>query len=98
MESFPWMDMVKQLGPLAAVVVFFIWRDWQREICLSLRVEKLEEYHRETLKDLVEKSTSALIQCSECLKWIGHVVDHLVRVCPRMVGKDCEKPEDLPRL
>jgi hypothetical protein len=89
--------MVKQLGPLAAVVVFFIWRDWQRELQLSKRVESLEEYQRTILCDLVEKSTSALVQCSECLKWVGHIVDHLVRVCPVMVGKDCEKPEDLPK-
>jgi hypothetical protein len=90
MADFPWIEILKNVGPLVAIIIFFVWRDWQRELRLSQRVEKLEEYQREALKELVEKATMALVQSSECLKWIGHIVERLARVCPRMVGKDCD--------
>jgi len=91
--DFPWIDILKNVGPLVAIIIFFVWRDWQRELRDSKRVEKLEEYQKETLKNLVEKTTISLTQSSECLKWIGHVVERLILVCPRMIGHDCEPPK-----
>jgi hypothetical protein len=93
--EFPWIELLKNVGPLAAIIIFFVWRDWQREILQAKRTEKLEEYQRETLRSLVEKSTMALTQSSECLKWIGHVIERLARICPRMVGQDCDPPTGL---
>jgi len=93
--DFPWIDILKNVGPLVAIIIFFVWRDWQRELRDSKRVEKLEEYQKETLKNLVEKSTTALAQSSESLKWIGHIIEHLVRVCPRMLGHECDPPDGI---
>ncbi len=95
MEAFPWVEILKSFGPAVAVIVFFVWRDWQRELHLTSRIEVLEKYQKETLERLVEKSTVALTQSSECLKWIGRVIERLARVCPKMAGQDCEKPEGL---
>lgn len=89
------LPILKEFGPLVALIAFFIWRDWRREDKLYQRVERLENYQKEILEDLVEKTTSALVQSSECIKWIGRVLEHLVRVCPRMIGQNCEKPESL---
>jgi len=93
--EFPWMDLLKNFGPMVGLIVFFIWRDWQRETMLNTRIENLEKYQREVLESLVTKATTALTQTSDGLKWIGHVVDRLSRVCPRMVGQECDKPEGL---
>jgi hypothetical protein len=92
MEIFPW-EIVKTIGPAASIIVFFVWRDWQREIKLTKRVDDLEKYQKDTLERLVEKSTVALTQSTECLKWIGRVIERLARLCPKMIGQDCEKPE-----
>jgi len=87
--------VIESFGPAIGLIIFFIWRDWKREGQLSLRVETLEKYQRETLEKLVDRATTALAQSSECIKWIGRVLEHLVRVCPRIVGQDCDKPEGL---
>ncbi len=71
------MQLVTNFGPLAGVLLFFIWRDWKREDKLSDRVKKLEDYQRDTLVNLVEKSTTALVQNTESLKWIGRIIEHL---------------------
>jgi|WetSurMetagenome_2_1015567.scaffolds.fasta_scaffold24663_5 hypothetical protein len=93
--TFPWIDILKEVGPFVAILIFFIWRDWKREQRLTEQVEALAAYQRDTLENLVEKTISALTQGSECIKWIGRVLEHLVRVCPRMVGRDCDKPDTL---
>jgi ATP-dependent helicase/DNAse subunit B len=93
--DFPWMVLIKEVGPLIAVIFFFIWRDWKREQKLSQQVESLAQYQKDILESLIEKSTTALTQSSECIKWIGRVLEHLVRVCPRIVGRDCDKPDTL---
>jgi hypothetical protein len=93
--DFPWAAILKEFGPFVGIIAFFVWRDWRREEKLYDRVEKLETYQKDMLENLVEKSTSALAQSSECIKWIGRVLEYLVRVCPRIVGQNCDKPESL---
>jgi hypothetical protein len=81
---FDWQTMLRELGPLMGVILFFIWRDWKREVRLSERVEKLEDYQRETLVHLVEKGTAALVQSCEVIKWIGRTLDRVSTKCPHM--------------
>ena len=40
---FDWGLILQEMGPIAGVIVFFIWRDWKREGRLVERVEKLED-------------------------------------------------------
>ncbi|MCK9570347.1 hypothetical protein M0R72_15480 [Candidatus Pacearchaeota archaeon] len=89
------LNLAKTFGPSAAIILFFVWRDFKREVSLTSRIVTLEAEQKDVLKQLVEKSTVALTQSSECIKWIGRVLEHLVRVCPRIVGGDCDKPESL---
>lgn len=79
---FDWQLMLREFGPVLGVILFFIWRDWKREVRLSERVEKLEDYQRDTLVHLVEKGTAALVQSSEIIKWTGHVIERLCGRCP----------------
>ena len=66
-----WTNLLTNFGPLVGVILFFIYRDYQREARLFKRVEKLEEYQRDTLVDLVEKTTAILAQNTVCLQWFG---------------------------
>lgn len=75
-------DLAANFGPLVGIVLFFIWRDWKREDALLSRVGKLEDYQRETLVSLVERSTVALAQNAECLKWVCRVMERLCGQCP----------------
>jgi len=77
-----WTGLISNFGPLVGIVLFFIWRDWKREDALSVRVEKLEDYQRETLVNLVERSTTALAQNAECLSWVARVMERLCSRCP----------------
>lgn len=100
MEVFQWAAILKYAGPVAAIVVFFLWKDWQRELHTRKRMAVLEKYQRETLEKLVEKSTSALTQSSECIKYLGHIVERLTRICPKLGGGECEfieKPDALKK-
>jgi hypothetical protein len=55
-----YVELLQQFGPLAGVVLFFIWRDWKREDRLTARVEKLEDEQRNIILPLVEKSTDVI--------------------------------------
>lgn len=81
---FDWQAMLRELGPLMGVILFFIWRDWKREARLSERVEKLEDYQKETLVQLVEKGTAALVQSSEVIRWVCRGLERASRMCPYM--------------
>lgn len=89
--AFDWQSMIRELGPLMGVILFFIWRDWKREARLSARIEKLEDYQKETLAHLIEKGTVVLVQNSEIMKWVGRVVERLCGRCPNVNFPD--KPE-----
>jgi hypothetical protein len=77
-----WM-LLREFGPWIGIILFFIWRDWRREDRLTIRVEELEKYQRDTLVDLLKKTTVSLTNNSECLKWIGRIIDRVCGKCPR---------------
>jgi len=93
-----WANLIANFGPLAGVVLFFIWRDWKREDTLSTRVEKLEDYQRETLANLVERSITALAQNAECLSWVARIIERLGSRCPSIeVPKTPQGVKDVER-
>lgn len=51
---------VKEFGPLAGVVLFFVWRDWKRESHLNARIVSLEEDQRTILLATIEKTTRVI--------------------------------------
>ncbi len=82
MIFFDWRAVLQEIGPALSIIIFFIWRDWKRETRLAARVEKLEDYQRETLTLLVEKGTTAMVQSSEVLKWVGNILERVPTECP----------------
>lgn len=87
-----WSSLLSQYGPLIGVVLFFIWRDWKREDKLSERITSLEDYQKETLADLVEKSTIALTHSADCMKWVAVVMAKVCDHFPEL--DDCPSPPE----
>jgi len=55
-------EILQQYGPLAGVVVWFLWRDGKREDKLTVRIEKLEDEQRQVILPLVEKATTVITE------------------------------------
>jgi len=62
------VPLLREFGPLVAAVMFFIWRDWQREGRLQTRVETLEKDFRAVVIPLTESVTVALTRNTEVLE------------------------------
>lgn len=71
----PFLSLAQQYGPLAATVLFFIWRDWKREDRLSSRIEKLEDEQRQIIIPLLEKSTQVIAQNTEVMERVERKID-----------------------
>ena len=98
MEVFQWAKILEQIGPMAAIVVFFVWRDYKRELLQYDRLKSLEQYQQKVLEGLVSQTTKALTQSSECIRWLSITVTRLMQVCPKLNENEiiaCSKPEGL---
>lgn len=73
----PFITLAQQYGPLAATVLFFIWRDWKREDRLTTRIEKLEDEQREIILPLVEKSTSVIAENTKVMDRLERALEKL---------------------
>lgn len=62
------IQVIQEFGPLAGVVLWFIWRDWKREDRLTSRIEKLEDEQRSILLPLIEKATTVIAQNTEVME------------------------------
>lgn len=69
-----WLALLKDFGPVVGIIVFFLWRDWQREDRLNARVEALEKYNQETLVSLVKQAIQVIAQNTEQWKWTGVLI------------------------
>ena len=54
--------LLKQYGPLAVVVAYFLWQGWLRELRMSDRITKLEDEQRNVLLPMVERCTDVITQ------------------------------------
>jgi hypothetical protein len=54
------VTVLKNYGPLALVVAFFLWQGWCRENRMSARITKLEDDYRQVLLPLVERCTKVI--------------------------------------
>ncbi len=84
MDIFSWAKILQQVGPLIAIIIFFVWRDYRRELHTQKKLAILEKYQREVLESLITQTTKALTQSSECIKWLSHVIDKLFRAYPNL--------------
>lgn len=69
------LKLLQMYGPSVAVIFYFLYRDFKREHRFMSQIEELDRYQKDVLESLVEKSTIALTQSTECLKWVGRILE-----------------------
>lgn len=69
-----YFQLLKDFGPVVGIILFFLWRDWQREDRLVARVEALEKYQQDTMAALVKESITVIAHNTEQLKWTGALI------------------------
>jgi len=62
------LSLLREFGPLAGIVLFFIWRDWKREDRSASRIEKLEDEMRHIIMPLVERSAKVISKNSQIMR------------------------------
>ena len=77
------LEFVKVVGLPLALVLFFIYRDYQRESNLSKRITEVEDFQRKTLQDLVAETTAAIVKSSEIVERNTEVMDNFTQVVMR---------------
>jgi hypothetical protein len=60
MTATSWLELTKSVGPIIALLVFFIWRDYRREQTMTKRIQDIEDYQKNRLEQLVVESTQAI--------------------------------------
>ena len=60
--------VLKEAGPLAALIGFFVWRDYKREQALGQVIRELQDFQRNTLLVLLERTTEAITACTKAME------------------------------
>ena len=67
--------LLRQYGPLAVVVGFFLWQNWLRELRMSNRINKLEDEQRKVLLPMVERCTDVISQNTAMMERLEKALD-----------------------
>lgn len=67
--------LVKQFGPFLIAVLFFMWRDWQREDRLTTRINELEDEQRKVVMPLVEKCAAVIAQNTAAIERLERALE-----------------------
>ena len=71
-----------QLGPVlglvALLIVFFLWKDWRREMRLQDRVETLEREQKEVMLPMIERCASVIAQNTAVMSRLEKVIDRML--------------------
>jgi len=78
-DSTTWLQIFQGVGPILGLLLFFIWRDWRREDLMSQKIEKLENYQRDTLVALVEETKTILAQNTEQLRFTSELLNGIIK-------------------
>ena len=54
------MQIIQAYGPYAALIIFFVWRDYIREQRLSKRLNEVEDFQKNELTTLVRTTVEAI--------------------------------------
>jgi hypothetical protein len=60
--------VMKEYGPFVALIGFFVWRDYKREQSLGKVITELQEFQRNTLLTLIQKTTEAIMACTNAME------------------------------
>jgi hypothetical protein len=73
--GFDLLAVLREFGPLVVLVLWFAWRDGDREKRMANRISELENFQREFLADRLKASIEALDKTSEAIKGLTTVIE-----------------------
>jgi len=59
------LELTKSVGPVVALLIFFIWRDYRREQTMTKRIQDIEDYQKNRLEQLVVESNQVMSKIAE---------------------------------
>ena len=90
-----WMAVAEKYGPWVLLVGLSFWWSWVRENRMATRMDKTEDYIRETLRSAIDRNTNALM---ENARHSGEIVSSLrKRNCLMDHDKGEKKYSNLPK-
>ena len=69
------IGLIHQYGPFFVAVIFFLWRDYQREGRLSKRIDVLEDEQRSVVLPLVRECSAVVAQNTAVLERLERYLD-----------------------
>jgi len=70
MDPIELIKMFDTAGSVAAFIIFFVWRDYKRELVMTERLRTYEDFLRFELVKMVKTTTDALSESSAAIKGI----------------------------
>lgn len=84
--GFDLIGVLREFGPLVVLVLWFAWRDGDREKRMANQISELETFQREFLAERLKLSIEALDKTSGALDKTSEAVDKLTSVVEKMTG------------
>jgi len=75
------VELTKSVGPIIALLMFFIWRDFRREQTMTKRIQDVEDYQKNRLEQLVVESSRIMGEVAEANKSLATALEN--RPCLR---------------
>lgn len=98
MEPATIFDLVGTVGFPSALVAFFVWIGWKREMRLADRVTHLEETQRDELLSTVRNNTEAITALKTCIKGVKEDAkvtrDNVVKLTENLDNRPCAAAQD----
>jgi hypothetical protein len=69
-------ELFKSFGPVAAFLIFFVWRDAKREDSLVMKLSELEKGRVDDLKGVIAENSSAITENSSALMRVAAVIEN----------------------
>jgi hypothetical protein len=85
------IEVAKQLGPFAGLLVFFVWRDAKREERLGARLDAMQERYAAAMEGTVKN-------CAESQNKMSEAVNSLVQTLPPAMTRLADALHDKPCL
>lgn len=70
------LELSKSVGPVIALLIFFIWRDYRREQTMTKRIQDIEDYQKGRLEQLVVESNQVMGKVAEANDKLANALEN----------------------
>lgn len=82
------LQTITEIGYPAGLVVFFVWLSWKREERMNSRIREAEDYIRNQLTVISEKTTQSIDENTVAFRQVIALVGDLTRVIRDVTGRE----------